>query len=66
MFQQTLNSSGTEKYFSPEYKDQGYSMSSDIWSMGIVFLELMGVVVKTQITDEAKKQYFKQVPPEMS
>jgi len=54
-----LNSLGTEKYFSPEYTSEGFSASSDVWSMGIVFLELLGVSVTDGFSEESKKKYFK-------
>jgi len=37
-----------------------------MWSMGIVFLEMLGVSVSEGMSDENKKNYFKKIPPELS
>lgn len=34
--------------------------------MGIVFLELLGVSITEGMSEESKKNYFKQLPPELS
>ncbi len=34
--------------------------------MGIVFLELLGVSITEGMSEESKKSYFKQLPPELS